>query len=142
MYARRHITLPFIFRIGLGLVWLAGAAFNAVSTLPHPETFRDDLGQNSTFAVYRWFFDSVVGSAPVFWSILLILAEVLLGILLLGRDPWARYGLILSTAWCVFLFFVIWPYTLSTVPLLALSVWLLRYPHPDDIFDVVHRRPD
>lgn len=142
MRASRHVSVPEFLRLGLGCVWILGAIVNTVWTLPHAETFRDDLGQNATFAVYRWFFDSVVGSAPVFWAILLIIAELTIGVLLMRRDPWARYGLILSAAWCVFLLFIIWPDTLSTLLLLTLSIWLLRYSHADILKDLVHRRPD
>lgn len=114
---RTHHLLfwPTIARVLLGAVWIAGAIWNAFVTLPGAPGAWSDLGENATFGVYRWFFDSVAGGAPVFWTIMLIAAELTLGVLLLGTDPWARYGLLLSTAWCVFLFFLIWPWTLSTV---------------------------
>lgn len=134
-----RVSVPFILRVLLGMVWIAGAIFNAVWTLPNADEALGDFGTTATFSPYRWFFDTVVGMSPAFWAVLLILAEVGLGILLLARDPWARIGLLLSVAWSTFLFFLIWPYTLSTVVFLVLAVVLLRYEHPRSLLDALHR---
>lgn len=140
---RTHHPLfwPTIARVLLGSVWITGAIWNVLVTLPEARGVWDDLGENATFGVYRWFFDTMAGGAPAFWTIMVIAAELMLGVLLLGRDPWARYGLLLSTAWCVFLFFLIWPWTLSTIIFLGPSVWLLRYRHPIGVMDLLHRHP-
>lgn len=131
--------LPFILRLALGAVWIAGAVVNAVWTLPGAEAAWADLADNATFAPYRWFFADVAGAAPALWAVLLILAELTLGVLLLARDPWARNGVILSIAWSVFLFFLIWPYTLSTVIFGAMAALLLRVHHPRSVLDLLHR---
>jgi hypothetical protein len=131
------LSLPTIARMLLGAVWIAGAMWNAVVTLPGASDAWSDLGTNATFRIYRWFFDSIAGGAPVVWALMLVVAELTLGLLLLRADPWARYGLLLSTAWCVFLFFLIWPWTLSTIIFLFPSILLLRYPHPLGLGDLL-----
>lgn len=129
---------PAIGRFLLGATWIVGAIFNLFVTLPGSTRAWEDLGENATFAIYRWFFASIIGIAPAFWTVMLILGEMVLGILLLVRDPWDRYGLILSVVWCVFLFFLIWPWTLSTIVFLVPSMWLLRYQHPTSLLDMFH----
>jgi uncharacterized membrane protein YphA (DoxX/SURF4 family) len=126
-----------VLRLVLGLIWIAGAVYNAAWTLRNTSTFRDDFGAESTFAPYRWFFDSIVGSAPAFWTVLLVLGETTLGLLLLGTDARARLGLVLSAVWSTFLTFMMWPYTLTTIPLLVVSAVLLRYEHSVSFPDVV-----
>jgi hypothetical protein len=121
----------------LGGIWIAGAAFNVFVTLPHASSSWNNLGENATFGPYRWFFDTVAGGAPAFWALIVIAGELLLGSLLRGRDPWARYGVILSVAWCLF---IIWPYTLTTIPLLVLAGWLLRHDHDQNVVDLLRQR--
>jgi hypothetical protein len=133
----RSPRVPTVLRIVLGTIWIAGAVFNAAWTIRHTSMFRDDLGSESTFAAYRWFFSDVVGSAPVFWTLLLIIGETALGVLLLSRHARARLGLVLSAVWSTFLTFMIWPYTLTTIPLVVISVVLLRYEHPASIPELV-----
>lgn len=132
--------LPTTGRMLLGAVWIAGAIVNTIWTLPASFDAWESLGEDATFAGYRWLFSSIVGAAPDFMTLLLILGELTLGILLLSRDPWAQVGLVLSAVWCVFLFFIIWPYTLSTIVLLALSGWLLRYDHEQSVVDLIRHR--
>ncbi len=128
--------VPLLLRLALGATWIAGAVVNAIWTLPNAESAWSDLADNATFTPYRWFFDTIIGSAPTLWGGMLILGELGLGMLLLARDPWARYGLVLSVAWSVFLFFLIWPYTLSTVLFGGLAAMLLRVEHPRGLLDV------
>lgn len=130
--------MPFVLRLGLGAVWIAGAVFNAVWTLPNAGSSWADLADNATFAAYRWFFADIAGDAPAFWAVALILAELTLGALVMSRDPWARYGLLLSVAWSAFLFFLIWPYTLSTIVFGVLAAVLLRGDHLRGVSDLLH----
>lgn len=140
MRNRSPSIFPTIGRMVLGAIWIAGAIFNTVWTLPGAADAFANLGEDATFAGYRWFFSSVVGAVPELMAILLILGELALGVLLLARDPWAEAGLVLSVVWCAFLFFLIWPYTLTTLVLLALAGWLLRYDHQWSIVDLVRHR--
>lgn len=132
--------LPTLGRMLLGVIWIAGAIFNAVWTLPAAFDAWDSLGREATFAGYRWFFGTVVSLAPDLMTLLLILGELALGVMLLSRDPWAQVGLVLSVVWCAFLLFIIWPYTLSTLLLLALAGWLLRYDHDRSVVDLLRHR--
>lgn len=132
--------LPTAGRMLLGVIWIAGAIVNTIWTLPASFDAWASLGDDATFAGYRWFFSTVVGAAPDFMTLLLILGELTLGVMLLARDPWAEAGLVLSVIWSVFLLFIIWPYTLSTIVLLALSGWLLRYDHDASLIDLIRHR--
>lgn len=140
MNSTRSPIVPTVLRMLLGSIWIAGAVVNAVWTLPGAFDAFEGLADDATFAGYRWFFGTVVGAAPDLMTLLLILAEMTLGVMLLSRDPWAEAGLLLSVLWCVFLFFIIWPYTLTTLPLLMLAGWLLRYDHDQSIVDLFRRR--
>lgn len=133
-------VLPTAGRMLLGAIWIAGAIFNTLWTLPASFDAWEGLGEDATFAGYRWFFSTVVGAVPDLMTLLLILGELTLGVLLLSRDPWAEVGLVLSVLWCAFLLFIIWPYTLSTLALLALSGWLLRYDHEGSLIDLIRHR--
>lgn len=128
--------LPTLGRMLLGSIWIAGAMVNAIWTLPESFDAWEGLSEDATFAGYRWFFGTVVGAAPDLMTLLLIAGELGLGVMVLSRDPWAEVSLVLSVTWCSFLFFIIWPYTLTTVVLLALSGWLLRYDHNRSVLDL------
>jgi len=138
MPVSRHSTMASGCRMVIGLTWLGGALFNLTQTLRHPSVITDGLATDATFAVFRWFFGDVVGRAPAFWIALLVIVELALGLLTLGRGPWARIGLIGSAAFSAFLFLVIWPYTLMMGAWAILALWLLRYDHRSSILDLAH----
>ena len=140
MQSSPRALLPTVGRMLLGVIWIAGAIFNAVWTLPSAFDVWEGLADDATFGVYRWFFGAVVGAAPDLMTLLLIVGELTLGVLLLARDPWARAGAALSVVWCLFLLFLIMPYTLTTLPLLALAAWLLRYDHEQSAIDLLRHR--
>jgi len=121
----------------LGFVWIAGAIWNAVVTLPDAADAWDVLGENATFGVYRWFFNSVVSAAPEFWSMMLIAGELVLGILLMAKGRWAQYGLAGSVLWSIFLTFLIFPYTLMMPLFVLLAAWLLRFEPRASVLDLL-----
>lgn len=49
--------------IAVGLVWLAGAAFNAGGTLRQEDPYAE-FARSSHLPVYRWFFDQIMGARP------------------------------------------------------------------------------
>jgi hypothetical protein len=136
--ALHHVSGVSIGGMGVGLIWIAGAVYNAVWTMPNARDAWHGLGEDATFGIYRWFFSDVVGAAPVAWTAALVAGEILLGVMLLGKERWARRGLLGSTIWSLFLSFLIWPYTLMMFPFALLTVWLLRWEHRTGILDLTH----
>ncbi len=122
-------------RIVVGLVWLAGAAFNAIVTLRMAEPFS--WLEASPIAPYRWFFREVAGSRPGLWTALLVAGEATMGALTLARGRWVTLGLGLGTAFSVFLFTLATPYTLVMGAWAALLGWLARREYPTSPFDRV-----
>lgn len=122
-------------RMSIGTIWLAGASFNAFWTFRHASAFTDDLASAATFAVYRWFFGEVVAASPAFWIVMLIFGEFALGMLTLGGGTLARIGLAGSVLFSLFLFIIIWPYTLMMGMFALVALWLLRSRHPMSAID-------
>lgn len=122
-----------ITRIVVGLIWLAGAAFNALVTMWMAEPFG--WLESSPVAPYRWFFRDVVGARPELWTALLIAAEGTMGILTLARGRWARLGLGLGALFSAFLFTLATPYTIVMGAYAALLAWLARKDYPTSPLD-------
>jgi hypothetical protein len=71
-------------RIAVGLIWLAGALFNAIVTMRMAESFSW-LAEGSRFSIWRTFFKEAVTRHPRRWTMLLIAGEAALGLLTLGK---------------------------------------------------------
>ena len=131
MTEQPRITTGTILRMAVGLIWIAGAIFNALWTLRQPELFGDQgFGRDASLPIYRWFFGEVVAQAPAFWTVLLIVGEATIGILTMSRGPLAKVGLWGSVAWSLWLFPMQWPYTIMMGPFALLPAWLLRDGDP------------
>lgn len=124
-------------RIVVGLIWLAGAAFNAFVTMRMAEPFG--WLESSPVAPYRWFFRDVVGPRPEPWTALLVAAEATMGILTMARGRWARLGLGLGALFSAFLFTLATPYTLVMGAYAALLAWLARKEYPTTPLDPLVR---
>lgn len=96
-------------RIAAGLIWIAGAGFNAVVTARMAEPFT--WLESSPIAPIAWFFRDVVSPRPVLWTTLLVAGEGAMGILTLARGRWARAGLATGALFSAFLFTTASPYT-------------------------------
>lgn len=119
----------------IGLVWIAGAVFNALWTPRYSEVFQS-LAAEASIPVYRWLFGEVVGAHPVFWAVLLVIGEFLLGVLTLGKGRWGRLGLALGALWSLLLFPLVWPYTLIMGPYAVLLAWLASRDHDESLLDL------
>jgi hypothetical protein len=117
-----------IVRIGVGLVWLAGAVWNLTVTLRMDDPFGW-LAEGSWFAPWRWFFGDVVEAHPPFWIALLVVAEAALGALTLGRGNRARLGLAGGALFSAVLFSFGTTYTLIMGPYALLLGWLARHEY-------------
>lgn len=130
----RRMTLAGVARIAVGLIWLAGAAFNALWTMRHLNLYQG-FADDSPLAVYRWLFGDVVGAHPAVWTVLLVIGEAILGLLTLGKGRWAKLGLAGGAIWSALLFPLLWPYTLMMGPYALLLAWLARKDYAASPFD-------
>lgn len=138
MITARNTTAPAtgaanIARVVVGLIWLAGAAFNALVTLRMSDAFA--WLEESPVPVYRWFFGDVVGAHPAVWTVLLAFGELVLGVLTLARGGWARFGLAGGALFSALLFSLGTVYTLVMGPYALLLARLARWDYPRSLFD-------
>lgn len=127
-------------RLVIGLIWLAGAAFNGLVTLRMSRPF--EWLEASPVPVYRWFFRDIAGAQPAFWTLLLIAGEIALGVLTLARGGWARLGLAGGALFSLFLVSLGTVYTLVMAPYALLLAWLARRDTTPFPFDRQRLRPD
>ena len=120
-------------RIAVGLVWLAGAVFNALVTTRMADPYGWLVG--SPVPVYRRFFADVVGAHPRFWTVLLVIGETALGVLTLARGWRARLGLAGGALFSALLFSFLSPYTRMMGPYALLLAWLARRDYPVSLLD-------
>jgi hypothetical protein len=125
-------------RMAVGLIWVAGALFNAIVTLRVAQPY-EAFAEDAHLWPYRWFF-SIVSDHPQFWTVLLIIGELLLGLLTLSKGIWAKLGLLGSVGWSLWLFPLLWPYTLMMGLCALVPLWLLRRSHDVSLVDLVRRR--
>jgi hypothetical protein len=136
--ARPYRRSADIVRVSVGLIWIAGAAFNAVWTLRHTDLYQGFVDDAPLPAV-RWFFGEVVMAHPAIWTVLLIIGELALGILTLGKGAWARLGIAGGAAWSAVLFILLPPYTLMMGPFALAIAWLLRWDYPHSALHLFRR---
>ena len=123
----RHAGTRDVLRFGVGLIWIAGAVFNAVWTLGNTSFLGDEgIARDAGLPIYRWFFGDVVSAAPVMWTLLLIAGELVLGALTLASGRSARLALWGGALWSLWLFPMLWPYTIMMGPYAAFLLWLAR----------------
>lgn len=140
MDTRPRPDLKTTLRMVVGLIWIAGAVYNALWTLRHTEFFGDEgIARDATLPIYRWFFGDVVAAAPVAWTLLLIAGEVAIGVLTLGTGIRARAGLWGGILWSLWLFPMLWPYTIMMGPYALLLAWLARGDQDVSLRDLVGR---
>lgn len=135
--AKRHAFDAFNgARIATGCIWLAGAATNASVTLRMADPYGW-LAEGSRIGVYRWFFRNIVGAHPMEWTLALIVGELTLGVLTLGRDRWAKRGLAGGAAFSAVLFSFATRYTLMMGPYALFLAWLARRGYPQSLPDLL-----
>lgn len=126
VFRRHSLDLPAMLRIAVGLIWLAGAAWNLLVTWQMDDPYGW-LADGARVAPWRWFFAEVVEAHPLPWTALLIMGEIVLGVLTLGRRSWARLGLAGGALFSAALFSFGTPYTLMMGPWALLLAWLARH---------------
>ena len=123
MANRWQMAMISLVRCAVGLIWIAGAVFNAFSTMRHPEVYHS-LAAETTVPVYQWLFSEIVAAHAAFWTLLLVLGELFLGVLTLAKGRRGQVGLAVGALWSALLFPLVWPYTLMMGPYAVLLAWL------------------
>lgn len=86
------ILRPRATRIFLGFFFIAmGLAVNLTLALTDPQSFVE-LGSHSYLPLYRWVFENLVARNPVLMVAPVIVYEVSIGTLMLGKGTAARLG--------------------------------------------------
>jgi len=122
-YRRPFPDLVTILRVTVGVIWLAGAAFNLLVTTRMEEPYGW-LADGARIAPWRWFFAEVVAEHPLGWTALLIAGEVGLGVLTLGPRRRALIGLVAGALFSGAIFSFGTSYTLMMGPYAVLLAWL------------------
>ena len=109
----------------IGGIWIAGALWNAGWSLrqENPWSWLED----SPVPAYEWFFGEVVSRNPVFWTVLVIIGELSLGILTLSRGRAALFGLFGGALFSALLFSLGSAYTLMMGVYAVLLALLARH---------------
>jgi hypothetical protein len=87
--------------IGLGLLFLVGAIFNASYTLRHGEEFYGSFAASAWFHPSRKLVRSVVIPQAKLFTILLVALQVSIAIMILGRGGLVQPGLIAGAVFCL-----------------------------------------
>ena len=83
-----------IVEIGVGLLFLVGAIFNASYTLRHGEEFYESFAASAWFRPSQKLVRSVVIPRAKLFTILLIALQVSIAVTILSRGNLVQYGLI------------------------------------------------
>ena len=90
-------------RIIFGIFFLIMAlGVNIPVILTDPNLFVA-AGANALLPIYRWFFTSVLAWNPVLFAIPLVIFETTVGVLLLSKGKYVKYGLIGAALFCLFI---------------------------------------
>jgi hypothetical protein len=138
-FRRPFPDIPTILRVTVGLVWLAGAAWNLLVTTRMEDPYGW-LADGSRIAPWRWFFSEVVETNPLVWTVLLVAGEAGLGFLTLGPRQWARIGLAGGALFSAILFSFGTLYTLMMGPYAVLLAWLVRDDANRSLIELRHGR--
>jgi uncharacterized membrane protein YphA (DoxX/SURF4 family) len=110
-------------RILWGLVFVGSGVFNTTVMLPNPGFYRD-FADLTFLPFYRSLLLQVALPNATLISALVVVFELAVGVMVLSKGKFVRWGLICSGLWCLF----VWPamgwYTLVS-PLLLIIPWLL-----------------
>lgn len=116
---------PNIGRIFLGIFYLIMAiGINIVNAITNPQA-TVQMGEASLLGFYRTIFSEVVSKAPSLFILAIALFEIIMGLLILNKNQWVKYGLIGTTIFLI----MITPFGYIQIPWLGIAliqVYLLR----------------
>lgn len=129
-----------VIRLLLAVAFFVGAAANAVMILTAPDIY-EGFADLSFLRFYRTLWRGVVLPRLGLFLALVIIFEVIVGVLLLSRGPYAQLGLILAAGYAAFLVPFWWGGGgLINIALFFLILWLLRFSYGESISSLLFRR--
>jgi hypothetical protein len=132
------IIRPNAGRIFLGFFYLLMAiGVNLVNAVKNPLS-TVQMGEDSLFSFYRTFFSEVVSLAPSIFIIIVVIFQISMGLLLLGKHKSVKIGLIGASLFLVF----ITPFGVIQIPWLgiaAVQLYLLRKDFNLSFIDLIRK---
>lgn len=108
---------PNIGRIFLGIFYLIMAiGINLVNAITNPQS-TVKMGEASLLEFYRTIFSDIVSKAPVFFILLIVLFEIIMGLLILNKHQKVKFGLIGTTIFLI----MITPFGYIQIPWLGIA---------------------
>jgi hypothetical protein len=120
-------------RTVVGAFYLLSAVFNAAYTLPltdEPDTFQG-YADGAWFSFLTEFMEDVFAPNGAVFMVIVVVFEVAVGLLIMGRGGWVDFGVAASLVWVIAILpFLAWPYLLVNVALVLIQgvILLRRYP--------------
>ena len=125
-------------RILWGMLFIVSSIINLVVTLPDPVLYKS-FAELSFFHFYRSLLLSVAFPNAYVITGLVVVFELVVGVLILGKKAAVQWGLILSAFWLLFICPSMGWYTLFT-PILIIIPWLIgRYRYNRSVLDLILR---
>jgi hypothetical protein len=126
-----------IIRLVLAVMFFLGAAANAVMLVTTPDVY-EGFADLSFLRFYRTLWRGVVLPRLGLFLALVIIFEIMVGVLLLSRGPYAQLGLILAAGYAAFLVPFWWGGGgLINILLFLIILWLLRFGYSESIPSLV-----
>lgn len=126
-------------RIFLGFFYLIMAiGVNLVNAVKNPLS-TVQMGENSLLPFYRTFFSEVVSVAPVIFILLVVVFQITMGLLILGKNKNVKTGLIGTSL------FLVWitPFGIIQIPWLgiaAVQIFLLGKEFDKSFLDIIVKK--
>ncbi|WP_318508975.1 hypothetical protein [Bacillus sp. T3] len=128
-------------RMVWGFFFLGSSVFNLTYTLSQPE-FYQQFAEMALFKIYSDMIETIVVPYAEWFTIMLVIFELTVGILVLSKNIYAQIGLYASLLFTVALIPVIPPYTFVNFVVALIPIYLLRksYPNPfyKDFSNLMH----
>lgn len=140
---RRAASAPTAANVGRvlwGLVFIASSIVNLTVTLPNPAFYRT-FADLTFFPFYRQLILNFAIPNATLITALVVIFEFAIGALTLSRGWGARWGLIGTGVWVVFIALAMGWYTIWSPILLIIPALLMRYEYDRNLLGLVLRRP-
>lgn len=129
-----------IWRIFIGLAYLAAAAFNTIYTLPRSDQL-DGYAEGAWFSFLEDFMWDVFMPNGELFMILVIGFEVVVAVLILSRGRNVDVGVAASVLWVLAVLpFLAWPYLITNLVLAVMQGVILFRRYDTAIWDSVKSR--
>ncbi len=130
-----------VWRIFIGVAYLAAAVFNTVYTLPRSDQL-DGYAEGAWFGFLADFMRDVFMPNGDLFMTLVILFEVAVAILILSRGRYVDAGVAASVLWVVVILpFLAWPYLLTNIILAIMQGVILLRRYDTALWDMVRSAP-